>query len=218
MSKRNYIDEILEKKGRTHIRGSRLDIFSKRIHPLVKGFREIKSLSNTVSWRNEWLKYSAIGYIACVEGYFRLLIADLINSGNPYISRISDLREIKFSADTVVAIHEKKITLGEFVAHLLPLNGVSDINCHLSALFGTDYITYYLKQPLSEHNTNSIGEVFPEEIGMLENLFQLRHLYAHELATKEKVPVRKIEKLVGAAAIFVTLTDEIISKQYFENT
>ena len=217
MSKRNYIDEIIAKKSRTHKRGSRLDIFSRRVHPLVEGFRKIKSYKSSVTWRNEWLKYSAIGYIACVEGYFRLLIADLINYGDPYMSHVPDMKNIKFSAESVIAIHSKNISLGEFVAHLLPFNGVADINAHLSTLLGTDYLKYYLNQQVSSHNSKTIGEVYPDEMKLLENLFQLRHLYAHELATKERFPLRKIESLVGSAAMFVMLSDAIINKEWPHN-
>lgn len=192
-----------------------MDVFERRVHPLVRGFREIRALNHSVTWRNEWLKYSAIGYIACVEGYIRLLISDLINQGDPYLTRIRDLRDIKFTADTVIAIQKKKVTLGEFVAHLLPLNGFEDINSHLSALIGSDYKTLYLSKPCSKFNPKPVGDVFPEHIGRLSRLFELRHLYAHELATKKKVPVREIEDLVGSAAMFVTMTEELMNEQFF---
>ncbi|WP_267102809.1 hypothetical protein [Xanthomonas sacchari] len=166
-------------------------------------------MDKSVKFRDEWLKYSAIGYIACVEGYFRLLIADLINSGDPFLSRVAELKDIKFNAEVVVAIHKRKVSIGEFVAHLLPINGVSDVNSHLSALAGDSFIKMYLSQPCSRQNTRTVGEVFPKEIGMVERLFKLRHLYAHELATKEKVPVREMDKLVGSAAMFVWYTEKV---------
>ncbi|WFC41830.1 hypothetical protein [Pseudoxanthomonas sp. SE1] len=209
MSKRDYIQEIIAKQSRLHRRGTRMDLFTRRVHPLVEGFRSIKSMDKSVSFRNEWLKYGAIGYIACVEGYFRILIADLINYGDPFLSRVPELKEIKFNAEAVVAIHKRKVSIGEFVAHLLPINGVSDVNSHLSALAGDDFLRMYLTQPCSGQNTKSVGEVFPREIGMVEKLFKLRHLYAHELATKEKVPVKEIDSLVGSAAMFVWYTEKV---------
>jgi hypothetical protein len=186
-----------------------MDLFSRRVYPLVEGFRSIKALDKDVSFRNEWLKYGAIGYIACVEGYFRLLIADLINHGDPFLSRVSELKEIKFSAEAVVAIHKRKVTIGEFVAHLLPVNGVADINSHLSSLSGVDFLKIYLAQPCSGQNQKTVGEIFPKEIGMVDRLFKLRHLYAHELATRERVPVRQIDSLVGSAAMFVWYTEQV---------
>lgn len=210
MTKRNLIDEIVSKQSRLHRRGTRIELFNRRVHPLVKGFRELLAAPPDMSYRSEWLKYGAIGYIACVEGYFRLLIANVIDSGDPYVSRITDLKDVRFTAESVVAIHKKQVTLGHFIAHLLPINGVADINSHLSALLATDYLKHYSAQPLSQWNPRPIGEVLTKEIGRLERLFKLRHLYAHELATREKVPLREMEGLIGAAAVFVTLTDQIV--------
>lgn len=210
MSKRDLIEEIISKQSRLHKGGSRMDLFSRRVHPLVEGFREIKALDRKTSYRAEWLKYTAIGYIACVEGYFRLLIADIIDHGEPFVARISDLRDIRFTPESVIAIHRKKVSLGHFVAHLLPLNGISDINSHLSALLDVKYTQYYLTQPLSKWKHNPIGEVFPDQLARVEKLFKLRHMYAHELATKEKVPLREIENLVSAAAFFVLCTEDIV--------
>lgn len=218
MSKRDYIQEIIAKQSRLHRRGTRMDLFTRRVHPLVEGFRVVKAMDKPVSFRDEWLKYSAIGYIACVEGYFRLLISDLINCGDPFLSRVTELKEIKFNAEAVVAIYKKKVSIGEFVAHLLPINGVSDVNSHLSVLAGDNFLKMYLSQPCSNQNAQPVGEVFPKEIGMVEQLFKLRHLYAHELATKEKVPVKEIESLVGSAAMFVWYTEKVAVNNWIKPT
>ncbi|WP_126941888.1 hypothetical protein [Xanthomonas sp. BRIP62409] len=210
MSKRNLIEEIISKQSRLHRRGTRVDLFRRRVHPLVKGFRAILAAPAETTYRAEWLKYGAIGYIACVEGYFRLLIAAIIDTGEPYVSRITNLKDIRFTPESVVAIHKKQVSLGNFIAHLLPVNGVSDINSHLSALLDIDYLKHYLAQPLSKWNQDPIGQVFDKDMAHLERLFKLRHLYAHELATKERVPIREMENLIGAAAAFVTLTERTI--------
>ncbi|WP_123770660.1 hypothetical protein [Vulcaniibacterium tengchongense] len=191
-----------------------MDLFARRVHPLVKGFREIKQLDKSISYRSEWLKYGAIGYIACVEGYFRLLIADIIDSGEPFVERIGELKEIRFTPESVVAIHKKKVSLGHFVAHLLPLNGLSDINSHLSALLATDYTRFFSAHPLSQWNTSPVGEVFPHLLAQVETLFKLRHMYAHELATKERVPLRALEDLISSAAVLVRCTEEFVTESW----
>ena len=92
MAKRDVIEEILAKQSRLHKRGTRFELFLRRVHPLVKGFRETNALSPSTTYKAEWLKYGAIGYIACVEGYIRLLISDIIDRGDPFTSRIPTLR------------------------------------------------------------------------------------------------------------------------------
>jgi len=213
--KRNYIDEILEIKSRNNKRGTRDELAMKRIRPLVEGFREIKKLDSTVSYKNEWLKYGAIGYVAILEGYFRLLIADLINAGLPFRDRVMELKDIKFSPEVVLAMHDKKISLGEFVSHLLSINRISDIDNHLSTILGGPFIKGLSKMPTYKPtNMKPFGEVFPDVFGNIEKLFQLRHIYAHELATKEKVPVRKLESYIGSAALLIIQTEEYISENY----
>ena len=143
MSKRNYIDEILDRKQRLLKGASREDQFRRRVHPLVKGFRVIKSLNKSVDYRDEWLKYGVIGYMACVEGYFRVLIADLIDAGAPFSENVANFKDLKLGVDSVIAIHSKKITLGDFVANLLPLNNFQDIANNLSVILGLDFTKYF---------------------------------------------------------------------------
>jgi hypothetical protein len=214
-SKRDYISEILGKKARLHRRSDRMDLFRKRVYPVVAGFRGIKSLNRSVSFRDEWLKYGAIGYVACMEGYFRLLIANLVDHGEPFLGRLPLLQDLRFPSDVVVAIHARKLSLGDFVSHLLPMNGVPDIEAHLSTLLGLSSFLGELKnQHTSKWVKTTAEKIAPGFVGETQQLFQLRHRYSHELATKERVPVRKMEHYIGHAALFVMTTEELISTSY----
>lgn len=215
MSKhRNYIDEIIEKQRRHLKRVDRYEQFARRVVPLVKGFRHILAMDAKTDFRNEWLKYGAIGYIACVEGYFRMLVADLINSGDPYINRVSALRDVKISLEDVVAIHSKKVSLGEYVAHLLSLNGIQDINASMSVLIGEDFLKAFKAAPASERVSTPMGELFPKAVSDVDALFQLRHLYAHELAPKIPAKPRHIENFIGSTAMFIFHTEELVQRHY----
>lgn len=216
--KRDYIEEILNRKGRHLVRAPREEQFRRRVYPLVEGFRVILALDSGVSYKNEWLKYGAIGYIACIEGYFRMLFSDLINAGQPYSTRVGLFKDIKINMEDVVAIHSDKITLGEYVSHLLPMNGIADINGNMTTLIGEDYFHLFKTFSVNMYNPDDqrkVGDVFPEILGDVETLFQLRHLYCHELATKVKTPTRKMTKLICSAAQLVTYTEEIAERLFF---
>lgn len=210
--KRNYVDEIISKKKRLLKRSNRYEQFDRRIIPLASGFRFLERIKQGVTFRPELLKYMPIGAIACVEGYFKLLMEDLIDAGSPYIDNLKNFTDIKLTMESVLAIHSRKITIGEFVSHLLPVNNVSDINHSISTIIGQDFIQLLMNQPTSEYNPEPLSKVFPKLIGDVEGLFQLRHLYAHELATKETVSIRKIQKYWGSTMIFVMSTEEMINK------
>src|SRR5437867_9272769 len=110
------------------------------------------------------MKYCPVGYIACVEGYFRLLVADLINLGEQYRARIVEFKDIKFGSDCVLAIHDRKVTLGDFVADFLPMNRVSDINHAMSTLIGQDFLSVWKALPSHHRNPISLGQLFPRAI------------------------------------------------------
>lgn len=210
--KRDYIAEIVEKKERHLRRADRHEQFSRRVVPLVEGFRYLLAHEPATRFRREWLKYGAIGYIACVEGYFRMLISDLINHGDPYAARIVGFKDLKISMEDLVAIHARRVSLGEYVAHLVSLNGVSDINYCLSMLIGDDFLTLFRQQPASEWNPQEIGKLLPDTIQNVDALYQLRHLFCHELAPKAVVQPRKITNYIGSAATLVWHTEELVQR------
>lgn len=214
--KRDYIEEILAKKHRNYARADREKQFRQRIVPLVLGFRSLKSLKREVEFRDEWLKYGAIGYIACIEGYFKMLFANLIDHGPPYSENIKGFKEMNFKVDVIMAMHAKKVSLGEFISHLLPIKSVSDINHNMSILIDRDFLDFFNNEPVSKLNRKSFKEVFPKTVGKLEELFKFRHIFCHEIAVKGKVPVQKIEDGINAAASFIIHTEEIISKHYLK--
>lgn len=217
MSKRDYINEIIEKRGRLVEQAGRMENFFKRVYPVVSGFRAFKDLPDEIDYKNEWLKYSAIGYIACLEGYFRLLIADLINFGEPYITNVKNFRDIKFSLENIVAIHLKKVTLGDYISHLLSINSINDVNFNISTILDIDFFTELKAFPCKLWNNDPVSKVFPDIISSPQKFFELRHLYCHELATREKVKIENIELYISTTAAFVILTEELITERFLKS-
>lgn len=213
MNKRDFINEIIEKRSRleqTH----RMENLFKRLFPLVSGFRAISALDEGVDYKKEWLKYSAIGYIACLEGYFRLLIADLINYGEPYVTNVKNFKDIRFSIENMVAISLKKVTLGDYISHLLPINSIQDINSNLSIILNVDFVAELKDFPCHAFNDDPVFKVFPDIVFRPQKLFELRHLYCHELATKIEVNATDIEHCISTTAAFILFTEELIKERY----
>ena len=215
MNKRDYVNEIIEKRNRLE-QTDRMENLFKRLFPLVSGFRSIKAFDENTDYKNEWLKYSAIGYIACVEGYFRLLIADLINFGEPYITNVKNFKDIKVSIENIIAINLKKVTLGEYISHLLPINSIQDININLSTILDTDFISELKDFPCLAFNNDPVFKVFPDIVFRPQKLFELRHLYCHELATKEHINVLNIEHCISTTGAFIIFTEELVRSKYLK--
>lgn len=216
-TKRDYVAEILEKRGRLLRRSDPMEQFRRRLYPVVAGFRLIKGIKTTEPLRKELLKYGPIGYVACIEGYFRLVLRDLIDSGEPYRERTIEFEDIKFGIATVVSITSQKITLGEYISHLVTLNNLADINRCMSIILDCDFLGELKRLDISYRGDGiplTIEKLHPGAFGEFEELFRLRNIYAHELATSEPVKPRKIERCISAAAIFISATNDFLEKKW----
>lgn len=220
-SKRDYIEEILDKKTRLLKRSTIRLQFEQRLHPLVQGFRVLQASSLDKPVKAELLKYIPIGYVACIEGYCRLAVKTLIDKGEPYLDRVAKLDELQFKPKTVAAIVANKISLGDYVSHLIPLNNLQDINRVFSVLADEDALTA-IKRIDSLPGDDGRQLQFPtplfadSDVARVQELFRIRHILAHELATKEKFGVRRIQACISAAAGFSLAlygyVDELLNK------
>jgi hypothetical protein len=212
---RDYIQEIIEKKERLLKRTEIRDQYRRRLYPLIQAFRTLEKSKISGPIKSELLRYIPIGLVACIEGYCRLAIKELIDSGEPYLGRAKEIEELKFKPETIVAIIERKITLGDYIAHFVSLNNLEGINRVFSILTGEDWLAriktidtltletskvYKLERPL----------VMDTEIDNFKELFRMRHILSHELAPREKVGVRRIQHCVSAAGAFMLALNEYI--------
>lgn len=161
------------------------------------------------------LKYLPIGYVAAVEAYFRLSFRDLINFGSPFRENAKELRDIKFPIESVLAITGKKISVGEFIAHLLPLNGLADINQSMSILLGEDFLRRLRTTKLSvvqgsEHLT--LEDLRSDCFGCVQRMFEFRHLFCHEFAVHKNVEPKTLWDCTRAAFVFVLATESLLNE------
>ncbi len=80
MARRDYIAEIVARRSRLRKRGARMKQVEKRVVVLSNLRRFIGSPeARKISYRHETAKYPPIGFVACIEGFFRLAFRDLID-------------------------------------------------------------------------------------------------------------------------------------------
>jgi hypothetical protein len=220
---RNYINEILAKKGRVPPESTRWELVSGRLNK-VSSIRYVADLLEDIdrwSWSgleececyNEWIKqsyekvqhsrglrqellrYIPIGFVACIEGYFREVYANLINYGSPYKDRAVKLKDIKFSIEDVINLDLKSVSIGEFIAHLLPTKNLETINENIKDLTGDDFLqelksTRKKLKPIqiidyNEQNELSVinldDELHGKMVDSVKIVFKLRHTFCHEI-------------------------------------
>ncbi len=196
MGKRDIVAEILSKKSRTYINTKRWDKVSAQLDGVREAANLLMALTNEGEIviqdvhdvnraRSELDQYIPIRCVACIEGYFRLAYTDLIEFGNPFRSNAAKFDQIKFSIDIALSLQSNSVSIGEFIAHLLPLSSFEDINSTMSKLMGqdfTDSLRHIRSQVLTQPNFADI-DPFAELIRQTKYIFELRHIYCHELST-----------------------------------
>jgi hypothetical protein len=220
MAKRNIIDEILSKKKRLPFaKNRRWDLVSSRLSRIRQTiylldmlleitanqetqtaqelFDELIELTNSqidsskvLDLTDEISRYIPIGLVSCIEGYFRVVYADLLNFGSPYRENASKLdTKFSFNIEIVFALEKSSVSSGEYVAHMLQTSSLDDINNIMSILSGENFLTEFKKE-FANYQKNQIQlSLFPMDDEDLANhvivdikrLFELRHMYAHEI-------------------------------------
>lgn len=219
MAKRDVVAEILEVKTRKI--GANSETLKFRFEEINKAYGSLSgSMQPGSTAIFEMQKYFPIAVVATLEGYFRSLFAELIDAGSPYIenaAKFGEKKDIKFDFTIVKSISGKQISLGEFIAHSLPLSSIRDIDFSMSTILGREFLkqlgeakTTKISHPLSVSlipildNSNNIYR-------LVSRAFELRHIYCHEIASFESLANNEIEDLLTAAKAFVYGTAQYIA-------
>jgi uncharacterized protein YecT (DUF1311 family) len=204
MTKRDYLLEIAAVRARNqhdhavadlHIRLLQLDI----------------AFSNRDKVQTEYLKYLPIAVIACLEAYSRAQIKEMIDRGAPFASRAAglDLPPVKFDPHLLSALGGQDISLGDLISHLLSINNLDDLNAHISKLTEQDFLAC-LKTvhdrwavEVKKEPRKPIIDDPAEVLSGLKRCFELRHIFAHEMASAAKVEKQEIERCFNAGVTFL---------------
>lgn len=232
MAKRNYINEILSIKSRIH-KSKRwdivlfhmrmmskcveiIDIVNCEAEDYLKENYNIFDVSN-ISYVNQFFP---IKCVTCIEGYFRLVIANLIDLGNPFRENAKRFSDVNFSIETVLSLQIEDVSVGDFIAHMLPIKSFEQICSIMSILIGADFKneikTIYLTLPVFKPLFGTIEDFFNEIIKQVVEMFNYRHIYCHELGIPDKVRytssgcVESTIKFLHLTEIFV---EQITSKK-----
>lgn len=218
MAKRDYFSEIEARRARLKKRTPRWEQTSARLDDLVEISNFIKnSTERQVPFKKELAKYISIGFIACVEGYFRIAVKDLVDCGLPFQANAAKLKDVKITLDHVVEIQKRRATLGEFISHAIAMSSLENINEALSTLMATDFLDALKNTPvdLSDEGPKSLLDmgIADEVIKDVNYSFEHRHLFAHEVAPKFKVDIKAIRTASQATLIFLHAAETLIESK-----
>lgn len=209
---RDIIQEISEIRQRRQF-GSAMAELPLRLFALEEAFKKHDKSES------ELIRYFPVALIACIEGYFRMAIKDLIDAGDPYLSNAEKpASSIKLDFSVLRAVHGKTITVGELVAHGVQLSRLEHLEAIVSNLVGTGFLqalrtmtdrwAYEVKGEPAAPILANPDKVFAD----VARTFELRHIICHEIASAYEIESEEIERCFESCVAFLKATDEFVSE------
>lgn len=209
---RDIIQEIAEVRHRRQFDSAMAEL-PVRLFALETAFK------NHDKAESELVRYFPVALIACVEGYFRMAIKDLIDAGEPFLTNAEKpASSLKLDFAVLRAVHGKTITVGELVAHGIQLSRLDHLEAALSNLLGTGFL-----QALRTTTDRWAQEVKgipatpilvkPDQVfADVARTFELRHIICHEIASAYKIEAAEVACCFESCVAFLRAADELISE------
>ncbi len=152
----------------------------------------------------------------CVEVYTREIVRELIDTGGTYLESAGKLAK-NAKLDLVFAAHlsGQKLSIGDFVAHTVSINGIDAVMSAFSTLivdFGHKLRTSH---PRWSEETESwpldpILRDYDQTIGALARMFEARHVLTHELPDCPAIQKTDATVFCEAARNFIDACDWVV--------
>lgn len=169
--------------------------------------------------QRELTRYFPVALVAVIEGYFRMTCQEIVDAGEPYLTnaeRLASSFRLDYSA--LRALHGRSVSIGELVAHSVPLSRLDHVDSAMSTLVGFPFLDKL--RTISNRWAHEVrGEpaapmlANPKEIyGLVARAFELRHIVCHEIASAYSIEHEEVASSFEACLIFLRASDELVSE------
>lgn len=214
---RDIIEEIAQIRQRRRFHEAMAELLM-RLFSLEHAFKSYETLDD------ELKRYFPVAMIACIEGYCRLAIKNLVDAGEPYLTNAERLfSSTKLEFAILRAVHGRTISVGEIVSHGVPLSRIEHIDSSFSSLLGRSFLrelrstydrwAHEVKGQPKEPILRDADAVFAD----VQRTFELRHIICHELATAYEIQAEEIARCFESCLLFVRAADELVSNTLHPN-
>ncbi|HUG37504.1 MAG TPA: hypothetical protein VML54_11170, partial [Candidatus Limnocylindrales bacterium] len=151
--------------------------------------------------QRELTRYFPVALIAAMEGYFRAAVKDLVDAGEPFVSNADrPASNMRLDFSMIRAVHGKSVTIGELVAHAIPLSRLEHIEAAISSLLGGPFlprlrttIDRWAHEVEGKPATPMLRD--PERVfADVARTFELRHIVCHELASSYVIEYDEVSR------------------------
>ena len=158
-------------------------------------------------------EYIPIKIVACFEAFFRSVYREIIDDSRfrGRLGNVKQLKNTKFNFEILGAFQDNEISLADYLSIIIPCSSLDDINSTISSLLDIDFMS-----KIKNKTTKYV-----DLISSIENIFNLRHIFCHEVPDNEKSNIRlelnKVEQYIKDSCDFIKYSDEIVREILYPN-
>ncbi len=161
--------------------------------------------------------------VTLLEVFVKTWITRLIDHGSPYAENAAGLAAsgVKFDYNVALALRGKKLSMGELVAHGLPVNRIEDVAGPFSTVLGRDIFALIettvdrFKVERQDEPRRPIVQDMKRLRARIAELFRVRHILTHELPKTKPYAPNDVEGFLGSVVEFMQATDQALRTQLF---
>ena len=164
----------------------------------------------------EFIDFIPMRLVTIIEVFFREIIREIVDNGQPYIDRAEKLvRGAKIDFIFASNVHVQKLSIGDIVAHSVPFSNPTQIISYMSGLI-PDYVQRLrVSHPRWSEEKASWPQApiisnYDVTLGNLAKLFEIRHILTHEIPSKPVYDIRELDALIASTADFLDATDWVV--------
>ncbi len=208
MAQRSTIDQIIEWKQR---RG-RSKIGAELLWKVDDLFREWSHEGQT----EHFADFVPIRLATIMEVYVRETVRELIDSDPKYLDRSEPLtKNIKFDFIMLKSLQGRRVSLGDIIAHSLPISNLA----HILSIYGTLFSSFKEQLPDSRErwiedrdlaSSPPILNDVERVLSIIERIFKVRHVVTHEMPSQRPYAIEEISEFLTSTRDFLSATDWIL--------
>ena len=210
--KRDLIREISDTRARAATGSERFDEVWIRLNDVLAAIELLLVFPKEKqdSGYAELIRYIPIALTACLEGYFKRSVKDLVDSKDKYRQNIRVLKNIKFDLDSVLAIEGRTVTIGEFVSHLISVASLEDIDGHMTAILGESFLKTVKTTQFVVFQDDEKKRLPKSVFETLTQMFEMRHVYCHEISREPIIDIQLAYLQVTDCVSFLYAAETVI--------
>jgi uncharacterized protein YecT (DUF1311 family) len=169
--------------------------------------------------KRELTRYFPVALVAVTEGYFRMTCQEIVDAGEPYLTNSERLASsFRLDYSVLRALHGKSVSIGELVAHSIPLSRLDHVDSALSSLLGfsfLDRLRTVTDRWAHEVRGEPAAPMLPspnETYRLVARAFELRHIVCHEIASAYSIEHEEVAAGFEACLSFLRASDELVSE------